>query len=133
MNKARTAIPADAQLATKRDAAGALTAAELAAETNAALARCERVLPTVLQLIEDYAPAAPVVLKREAALRAAGYLLEANSGLMASSRFGAITKEALGPLNREWNTSHANFFRRSGAAGILTRHRRRIAATVREA
>ncbi len=114
------ARPADADDAIATE----LTAEELARETGADLHRCRRVLPVVLQMVEDYAPFAPLPAKRESALRAGGYILE--------SDYGAIASESVGPREVTYNISHGNFFRRSGAAALLSRYRRRVAATVRE-
>ena len=100
----------------------ALTAATLAAETAATLDRARRVLPAVVRRVEDYAASAPDELKREAAIRYAGYLL--------SSDYGAIMKEALGPMDRELVTNHSNSWRNSGAAGILARYRVRRAGAI---
>ena len=41
----------------------ALTAQQLADETSAKLARATRVLPVAVQMVNDYAPNAPDVLK----------------------------------------------------------------------
>ncbi len=74
----------------------ALTADTLAAESGARLEWATRVLPVAVQLVEDYAPAAPEVLKDEAALRVGGYLL--------GSDYGPIRQETIGPLTREYVT-----------------------------
>ena len=89
-----------------------LTAAELAAETAATVARAERVLPVVIAMVDRYAPAAPAVVKNEACIRFGGYLLQ--------SDYGSHRKESEGPQDVEYITNHAPAFRNSGAAALLT-------------
>lgn len=72
--------------------------------------------------IEDYAPRAPQALKNEAAVRFAGYL--------AQSDYGAVADESVGPRSVTYTTNHAAMFRNCGAAGLLTRHRRRRAGSI---
>lgn len=75
-------------------------------------------------LVENYAPGAPQAVKDEAVIRFAGYL--------AQSDFGAIASEQGGPapLQFEYVTNHANAFRNSGAAMLLTRWRVRRAGAI---
>ena len=61
-------------------------------------------------------------MKREALVRFAGYLL--------GSDYGGIAKETVGPLDLEHVTNHANAFRNSGAAGLLSRWRVRRAGSI---
>ena len=95
----------------------AVTAAELAAETGATLERATRLLPVAVQMVTDYAPDAPEPLRDEAVYRFAGYL--------SGSDYGAVRSETLGPMNVERVVNHAAAFRNSGAAMLLTRHKRR--------
>ena len=101
---------------------GALSPETLATETGATLHRARRVLPAVMRRVEDYAPAAPTELKREAAIRFGGYIL--------SSDFGAISKESLGPMDRELTVNHSNAWRNSGAAALIARYRVRRAGAI---
>lgn len=96
-----------------------LTAAELADETGADLTRAERVLGVVVLLVNRYAPDAPEELRREAAIRAGGYLL--------GSDYGAVRSETVGPRSVEYVVNHAAYWRNSGAAALLTRWRQRRA------
>ena len=73
-------------------------------------------------MVEQYAPGAPGALKDEAVIRFAGYL--------AQSDFGSIMKEGIGPRDVEYVTNHANAFRNSGAALLLTRWRVRRAGAI---
>lgn len=91
------------------------TAAWLAAETSAELARSARVLTVATQAVTDYAPQAPEAMQLEAVLRFGGYLL--------SSDFGTVRKETDGPFDTEYVTNHAAAFRNSGAAMLLTRYK----------
>ena len=73
-------------------------------------------------MVEQYAPGAPQALKNEALLRHAGYLAQAD--------FGSIVKESIGPRDVEFATNHANAWRNSGAAALLSRWRVRRAGTI---
>ena len=72
--------------------------------------------------IERYAPGAPQAVRDEATVRMAGYL--------AQSDFGSVVKESIGPQDVEYAVNHANAFRNSGAAGLLSRWRVRRAGAV---
>ena len=128
MSGSDTAIPAgvalpDATPAPSPDPTpGVLTAAELAAETGATVERAERLLPVASAMVERYAPAAPVALKNEAAIRFAGYLL--------GSDYGGVVKDGLGPQDVEYTVNHANAWRNSGAGMLLTRWKRRRAGAI---
>ena len=73
-------------------------------------------------MIERYAPGAPVALRDEALIRAAGYLLDAGTG--------AVAKESVGPLSLDRVTNHAPAFRNCGAAALLSRWRVRRAGAI---
>ena len=73
-------------------------------------------------VVDQYAPGAPQPLKNEAIIRIAGYLTEAN--------FGAAQSEEIGPLKIHYAANHANAFRNSGAAMLLSRWRQRRAGTI---
>ena len=103
-------------------APAALTAAALAAETGADLARAERVLPAASAMVERYAPTAPAALKNEAIIRFGGYLL--------GSDYGGVARESIGPKEVEYAANHANAWRNSGAAMLLTRWKRRRAGAI---
>ena len=81
-----------------------------------------RVLAVASQVITDYAPDAPDAVADEAAIRFAGYLY--------GSDYGAIRSEDLGPMTVSYATNHAAAFRFSGAAGLLTRYKRRRAGRI---
>ena len=101
----------------------ALTAQQLADETSAKIERATRVLPVAVQMVNDYAPNAPDVLKDEATIRFAGYLLQADYGTVKSMK-------RWGRNRPTYTTNHAAAFRNSGAAMLLTRYRvRRAGAT----
>ena len=92
-----------------------VTARQLSEEATASLQRSERVLAVAIQVVTDYAPAAPVPLLDEAVIRFGGYLL--------GSDYGTVRKETDGPFDTEHVTNHAPAFRNSGAAMLLTRHK----------
>ena len=100
----------------------AVTAALLAAESGAALDRATRVLPVAVQMVTDYAPAAPEALQDEAVYRFGSYLL--------TSDVGAVRSETVGPLSVEHVVNHSAAFRNSGAAMLLTRHKVRRAGLI---
>ena len=99
-----------------------ITAQQLADETAADLTRAERVLPAVSRIVSDYAPEAPSELQNEAVIRFGGYLL--------ASDYGGIRDESLGPMSVSYQLNHAPAFRNSGAAGLLTRYKRRRAGVI---
>ena len=99
-----------------------LTAATLAAETGADLARATRVLPVAILAVNEYAPQAPTVAKDEACIRFGGYLL--------GSDYGAVGQESIGPMAVTYQPNHAAMFRNSGAAALLTRYRVRRAGAI---
>lgn len=90
-----------------------LAAADEAANTLGAAASA---------MVEQYAPGAPQSVRDEATVRMAGYL--------AQSDFGSVVKESIGPQDVEYAVNHANAFRNSGAAGLLSRWRVRRAGAV---
>ena len=73
-------------------------------------------------MVEQYAPGAPAAIKNEAVHRFAGYLSQAG--------FGAIAKDAVGPMSVDYVVNHANAFRNSGAAMLLSRWRARRAGAI---
>ena len=79
----------------------------------------ERLRAVAGQAVEDYAPDAPEALQNEACLRISGYWF--------GSDFGGIERESLGPQDFTYARNHADAFRRSGAAMLLTRYRVRRA------
>ena len=103
-----------------------LTAAELAERIGgAALEQPERpgeLLAVALAMVEQYAPAAPDVLKTEAVIRFAGYL--------AQSDFGTIRSETIGPRTIDYVVNHGPIFRNCGAAALLTKYRVRRAGAI---
>ena len=102
-----------------------LTVVQLAARVKGAAedsATAAQLLAVASALVEQYAPGAPVALQNEAAVRFAGYL--------AQSDFGAIPKESIGPRSVDYVTNHANAWRNSGAAMLLSRWRVRRAGAI---
>ena len=104
-----------------------IPAEELAAEIgllDTEISRAQRLLDVATEVIERYAPGAPVALKVEAAIRFAGYL--------TGSDYGGVKSESIGPRSVEYSppSTHAAMFRNCGAAGILTRYKKRRAGSV---
>ena len=106
----------------------AVTAEQLAKESLSPLPdadeieRADRVLAVATQMVNDYSPNAPDVLKDEAVIRFGGYLL--------GSDYGAIVDETLGPMSQTYAVNHAAAFRNCGAAMLLTRYRVRRAGAI---
>ena len=99
-----------------------LTAQELASETGADLDRAERILAVASAIVVEYAPAAPVALLNESAIRLGGYL--------AQSDYGTVRDETIGPRSVSYQMNHAMMFRNSGAMALLTRWKKRRAGTI---
>ena len=106
------------------DTGAPLTAAELAPLIGADddLTRAGHLLDVAWTMVQQYAPRAPETVKREAIIRLAGYLAQAD--------YGTIVKESLGPHDVEYTANHANAFRNCGAAMLLTRWRVRRAGAI---
>ena len=100
----------------------ALTAQQLADETNATLERATRVLPVAVLMVEQYAPGAPQELKCEAQIRFGGYLL--------GSDYGAVAEDSLGPMSIKYTVNHASAFRNCGAGALLSQWRVRRAGAI---
>ena len=86
---------------------------------NIPLAMAERLLAVAIAKVDDYAPSAPAVLKNEAVIRFAGYL--------GGSDFGGVQDESIGPRSVTYTppSTNAAMFRNSGAAALLTSHKKR--------
>lgn len=69
-----------------------------------------------------YAPEAPDEIHNEAVIRFAGYLAQAD--------YGAIVEDQVGPMRYQFKVNHADAFRASGAAMLLTPWRERRAGAV---
>ena len=100
----------------------AVTAQQLAAESGATVDRATRVLPVAVQMVEDFAPLAPQILRDEAVIRFCGYLL--------GSDYGTVQSETIGPFSRTFPVNHAAAFRNCGAAMLLTRYKVRRAGVI---
>ena len=122
MSGSESAIPGGA-LAGKASGPSTLTAAELASFLGIEAPRAATLLEVARLRVDTYAPAAPAAMANEAVRRFAGYLNEADS-------FGAISQEDIGPLQISRTTNHANAFRNSGAAALLSRWRVRRAGAI---
>ncbi len=82
----------------------------------------EELLTVAAALVETYAPKAPSSIANIAVTRIGGYLAEAD--------FGGLVKEEIGPQSNEYVVNHANAFRNSGAAMLLSRWRVRRAGKI---
>ncbi len=82
-------------------------------------ARLDQMAETASAIIQDYAPGAPDPIRSESLFRLVGYIW--------GSDFGGVASETLGPSTLNYTTNHADFARRSGALGLLSRWRIRRA------
>ena len=99
----------------------AATLAEaIGAENHPATAA--RLLTVASRVVNDYTPDTPDEVANEAVIRLAGYWF--------GSDFGGIRSETLGPMSVSYASNHAAAFRFSGAAGLLTRYRKRRAGSI---
>ena len=123
MTGSETAIPGGVTLGkAAAPSSVTLTAAELAAEIGGDELSASRLLAVASVMVEQYAPEAPAALQNEAVIRFAGYLAGS-----AYPFYGAVASETVGPVNYSFPVNHADAFRRSGAAMLLTRYRVRRA------
>ena len=100
----------------------ATIAEQLAVDIGATIERATSVVAVAVEMVNDYAPAAPESLRTEAVWRFTGYLLDAG--------WGTVRKNASGPFDVEQVTNHAPAFRNCGAAALLTRHKVRRGGAV---
>ena len=100
----------------------ALTETELAAEIGTDATRAGHILAAVDVLVERYAPAAPDAIKREAIIRAAGWLADAPSA--------GIRDESVGGISASYSVSMTGCLRHSGAMGLLSPWKVRRAGTI---
>ena len=94
-----------------------VTAAELASAIGVDLVIAERLLAVVGVLVNDYAPEAPEALRREAAIRAAGWLADSLSSNTRS--------QTIGPMSVDYAPSQRGALLHSGAKSLLYPYRRK--------
>ena len=99
------------------DATTPLTAAELAAILQVEQAVALRLLSVANELVAEYAPTAPLAVRREAVIRCSGWLLGSPSS--------GVRRESAGPLDVSYSPGMTGALRASGAAGLLTSWKRR--------
>ena len=99
-----------------------ITAADLAYALSIDITAATHLYGVAVNEVEAYAPRSPSANKAEAIFRFAGYLADAGTGTRQSETFG--------PKSLDFVTNHAAAFRNSGAAGLLSRYRRRRAGAV---
>lgn len=89
-----------------------ITAGELATALGVNIAVATRLLEVANELVERFAPEAPVSIRREAIIRCAGWLLESPSS--------GIRDESAGPLSASYSPSMTGALRHSGAMSLLS-------------
>ncbi len=89
----------------------ALSAADLASEIGTDATRAAHILASVEALVERYAPDAPAGVKREAVIRAAGWVAQAPS---AGQR-----REDTGDVSTGFSPTMTGCLSASGAKGLL--------------
>ena len=110
-------MPIERQLRTSRavvtdDHGFAITAAELAPEIRVDATRAGHILAAVGAMVDRYAPQAPDAIKREAIIRASGWL--------ASTPKDDIRDLSAGPLSSSHTPSMRACLRHSGAMSLLS-------------
>ena len=92
----------------------AVTISEAAQAEAVAVTRAQaaRLLPVAAALVERYAPAAPVAVQNEAAIRVCGYLSQQPESAQRSDRIGDI--------ETRWAPNNLSALRHSGAMALLT-------------
>ena len=99
-----------------------ITAAALAEILEVDSTTAERLAEVVTELVERYAPGAPDVIKREAAIRCAGWLSEAPSA--------GVRSETAGPFSTDYTPSMTSALRHSGAMALLSPRKVRRAGVI---
>ena len=103
-----------------------LTAAELSdgriGEITPAV-RAQELLAVASAHVERYAPSAPPAVQNEAVIRFAGYLYGSDYG-------GILSETSVGSAVVTYAPNHADAFRRSGAASLLSPYRVRRAGAI---
>ena len=87
-------------------------------ETEAA-----RLAPVASAMVDKYAPSAPLVLRREAAIRVAGWLADSPPSNLRSS--------TIGPVNFDFAPSQRGAMLHSGAKSLLYPYRMKTAGVAR--
>ena len=89
---------------------GFLTADDLVAVSIDA-ADAARLVPVVIALVDRFAPDAPDAIRKEAAIRVAGWLYESPSS--------GIRRESVGPMDVSFSPTMTGALRASGAMALL--------------
>ena len=100
-----------------------ITAAELAEALAINDALAARLLAVAVELVERFAPDAPVAVQNEAAIRCAGWLLETPAGGIRSERTGDVS------TGFDMNRSQAAL-RHSGGMALLSPWKVRRGGTI---
>ena len=134
----RTALPRDLDLPAPKlpalapwpEHADARTAAIAALRAEASINKAtgdveiERIGRTCAERVQQYAPGAPQSTRDEAVIRFAAYIY-------FTTKSQGVVSESLGPQSITYATNtHADAFRRCGAAGLLSPWKRRTAGLV---
>ena len=98
-----------------------LTAEQLADAIDADTATATRLLGVATELVEHYAPSAPVAVQNEAAIRCAGWL---------SERPYASSGDTVGQLSATFAPGQHSALRHSGAMALLTHYKQRRAGAI---
>lgn len=99
-----------------------LTQAQVELATGADATTAARVLATATALVDEFAPAAPEAVANEAALRCAGWLVEAPASGLRSDRAG--------DLGASFTPAATGAMRASGAMSLLSQWKVRRAGAI---
>ena len=96
-----------------------VTADELETALDIDTAVAERLAPVVTEIVNRYAPSAPTVIRKEAAIRVSGWLAE--------SPAGNIRSDVAGPFTTDYAPSQRGALMHSGAKSLLYPYRSKTA------
>ena len=100
-----------------------VTAEDLAAALGIEAAEATRLAPVVTAMVDAYAPAAPIALRKEGAIRAAGWL--------AGSPSDNVRGLTAGPFTTDYAPSQRGVLLHSGAKSLLYPYRAKTAGVAR--
>ena len=105
------------------EAEAVVVAQDLIDAVDLSATEAARLAPVVSAMVDKYAPDAPLVLRREAAIRVAGWL--------ADSPVSSLRSTTVGPVSFDFAPSQRGAMLHSGAKSILYSYRMKTAGVAR--
>ena len=100
-----------------------VTADELVVAVGLTAPEAARLAPVVSAMVDKYAPSAPLALRKEAAIRAAGWLADSPASTLRST--------AIGPVSYDFAATQRGPLLHSGAKSLLYSYRTKTAGVAR--